>query len=165
MVVSRGLGNGYLRGRCVLRSRHLSPISTPTFKSTSTMQLLAILTTFPLAALAVVNGRCSGSAATGTWGQSGICISTGTCNSFGGVFKSGACPGDAADIRCCLIGLEGSTNKPCGAPRSYCDWDGHACWGVTHSGMFLTSHHGVQSTNIGAGKCPGPANYRCCQSL
>ncbi|KAK4671955.1 hypothetical protein QC764_610210 [Podospora pseudoanserina] len=134
MVVSRGLGNGYLRGRCALRSRHPSPISTPTFKSISTMQLLAILTTFPLTALAVVNGRCSGSAATGTWGQSGICISTGTCNSFGGVFKSGACPGDAADIRCCLIGLEGSTNKPCGAPRSYCDWDGHACWGVTHSG-------------------------------
>ncbi|KAJ9157997.1 hypothetical protein NKR19_g3719 [Coniochaeta hoffmannii] len=68
------------------------------------MQFRYLVTLFPLTALATLNGHCSGSAATGVWKDNGICIKTSTCNSYHGQYKSGACPNDDDDVKCCIIG-------------------------------------------------------------
>ncbi|MBE3044639.1 hypothetical protein IMZ48_19180 [Candidatus Bathyarchaeota archaeon] len=69
-----------------------------------------ILSILPLAH-GVVNGRCSGSKATNLWHTDGICISTESCNSFGGKHISGACPDDPENIKCCRI--EGTGSQGC----------------------------------------------------
>ncbi|KAK4119490.1 hypothetical protein N657DRAFT_693709 [Parathielavia appendiculata] len=107
---------------------------------------------FPLMAHAALNGRCTGSAADGVWGESGICIRTSTCRSYGGISKQGACPYDADDVRCCVIGRGGNAaNDPCG-PVSWCDWTsaGNACQSV--GGIFDPGH------------CPGGSNFQCCRN-
>lgn len=78
-----------------------------------------------------INGRCTGSG-----GRAGVCISTSSCSSGGGVSISGACPNDPADIKCC-------TKASCGSGGS-CKWTSD-CTGSTQSGL-----------------CPGPSNFMCC---
>jgi len=65
---------------------------------------------FPLAALATLNGGCSG-AATHLWLSDGICITTETCDAYKGAYIPNGCPGDGDDVQCCMIGLETSANS------------------------------------------------------
>ncbi|KAK4199168.1 hypothetical protein QBC40DRAFT_297735 [Triangularia verruculosa] len=109
------------------------------------MRSFYILAGFPLAALATVNGHCSGDQATGEWRSKGICISTGTCTSYGGKYITGACPNDPDNIKCCLVGRYPSTVNPCGG-LSWCDWTSNSCSGTRPTGY-----------------CPGGDNYRCCK--
>lgn len=93
-----------------------------------------LLPVFPLATLAALNGHCTGSKATGDWKDYGICIKTSTCNSFKGAYKSGACPNDVDDVKCCVIGMGDSiSTEPCGG-ASYCEWTSDYC-----SGSFKSS--------------------------
>jgi hypothetical protein len=64
---------------------------------------------FPLAALAAIDGHCSG-AATGQWLQDGICEHTATCNYYKGKYMTGGCPNDPDDVKCCLVGLGPDTS-------------------------------------------------------
>ncbi|KAF2257897.1 hypothetical protein CC78DRAFT_563255 [Lojkania enalia] len=75
----------------------------------------------------------------GTNGVAGVCVSTASCSSSGGVSISGACPSDPADVKCC--------SKPsCGASPGNCRW---------------TSDCAASSlSNL----CPGPSGFKCCQS-
>ncbi|KAK3294134.1 uncharacterized protein B0H64DRAFT_433365 [Chaetomium fimeti] len=93
------------------------------------MHFSLLLAVLPLPALAALNGRCTGSKATGNWGEDGICISTSTCRSHGGEYKSGACPYDPENIKCCVVGVspDGDQN-PCGG-LSWCTWTGNGCSG------------------------------------
>lgn len=68
------------------------------------MKLIYLTALFPVAALATLNGHCTGSAATGVWKDHGICIKTSTCDQYHGEYKSGACPDDPNDVKCCVIG-------------------------------------------------------------
>ncbi|KAH8820211.1 hypothetical protein F5884DRAFT_763226 [Xylogone sp. PMI_703] len=115
------------------------------------MYSFLLLGLFPLAALATVNGHCSGSAATGNWGTDGICVSTSTCTSYGGKYISGACPFDADNIKCCLVGLGPTVNyDPCGGV-SFCDWTSGNTQCKADGGSLRSE-----------GKCPGGSNYQCC---
>lgn len=88
-----------------------------------------LLPLFPLVTVATLNGHCTGTKATGDWKKYGICIKTTTCNSYDGVYKTGACPDDPDGVKCCLIGLDGSSDvNPCGG-ISYCEWTSNACSG------------------------------------
>lgn len=91
-----------------------------------------LLIIFPAAALATLNGRCTGTQATGFWKESGICITTSNCSSRGGKTKNGACPSDPDNVKCCLIGVEPSDVNPCGL-YSHCSWtsNGSGCPGGT----------------------------------
>ncbi|KAH6669191.1 hypothetical protein F5X68DRAFT_265293 [Plectosphaerella plurivora] len=102
----------------------------------------------PAVALAALDGRCTGSQATGFWKESGICITTTNCSNRGGKTKNGACPSDPDNVKCCLIGAEPSNANPCGL-YSHCSWrpGGSSCAG----GTWIT------------GSCPGPSNYQCCR--
>ncbi|KAH7375199.1 hypothetical protein B0T11DRAFT_269870 [Plectosphaerella cucumerina] len=102
------------------------------------------LAVFPVAALAALNGRCTGDQATGLWKADGICLTTTTCSNRGGKTKDGACPNDGNNIKCCVIN---ESRNPCGV-SSYCTWASNPCF---LSGRRLT------------GFCPGPDNYSCCQ--
>ncbi|KAH8655279.1 hypothetical protein BX600DRAFT_515111 [Xylariales sp. PMI_506] len=108
-----------------------------------------LLALFPAAALATVNGHCSGSSAggtaTGDFLEYGICVSTTTCGDYGGVTITGGCPNDASNIKCCLIGLDSSTVNPCGG-ASWCEWTADTCSGTRVPGY-----------------CPGGSNYECCK--
>lgn len=85
-------------------------------------------------ALAAVNGPCYGSG-----GIAGVCISSTDCESGGGTSTAGACPWDAADIRCC--------SKPsCQNSGSACSWQSD-CAGTSTAGL-----------------CPGPSQMQCCSS-
>ncbi|KAH8903355.1 hypothetical protein BR93DRAFT_201309 [Coniochaeta sp. PMI_546] len=109
------------------------------------MQLFYLISLFPLAALATLNGHCSGSAATGVWKDNGICIKTSTCNQYHGEYKSGACPNDPDDVKCCVIGYApNAETNPCGK-YSVCDWTANTC-----SGYRVDD------------KCPGLSNFKCC---
>jgi hypothetical protein len=105
------------------------------------MRFLHLVTIFPLAAMAALNGRCTGSKATGEWAEHGICIRTSTCSDYNGVYKTGACPNDPDNVKCCIIGVDGSAStNPCGQ-YSYCDWTSHSCSGYWRPGKLR--HHGV----------------------
>ncbi len=89
---------------------------------------------FPLAAMAAINGRCSGTA-TGAYKENGICVSTSSCASYGGTYISGGCPSDASNIKCCLI-------DQCYGDESRCQWTNNYCDGPFRSGWsspFLVS--------------------------
>lgn len=94
---------------------------------------------FPLTAVATVNGHCSGSSAggtaTGEYLEYGICIDQTTCTStYKGSHINGGCPNDASNIKCCVVGLEGSSSvNPCGG-ISYCSWSNLQCSGSYKSG-------------------------------
>lgn len=91
-----------------------------------------LLPLLPLAH-ATVNGRCTGSKATGVWGNNGICISTSKCKSFGGTYISGACPSDPNDIKCCRVSSASGTGcAPSG--YSWCDWTSDSCPGTRLTG-------------------------------
>ncbi|KAK1954743.1 hypothetical protein LY78DRAFT_729611 [Colletotrichum sublineola] len=92
--------------------------------------LAAIVATEALAAL---NQPCYGSG-----GQAGVCVATTTCSSSGGTTIDGACPADAANIKCC-------TKSPCGSGGN-CRWTSD-CAGTTASNQ-----------------CPGPSTFKCCSS-
>jgi len=115
------------------------------------MRTSYILTLFPIATIATVmqleprilNGHCTGSAATGVFGEDGICVSTTTCSSFHGETTTNACPSDPVSVKCCVIGLgnNGATN-PCGGV-SWCDWTANGCpGGAFHAGMSYTAFTG-----------------------
>lgn len=90
------------------------------------------------AAHAALNGHCTGSAATGAWKDYGICVKTSTCNSFKGAYKSGACPNDPDDVKCCVVGIgDNSGENPCGGV-SYCEWTSDTCNGVFKSSTCRT---------------------------
>ncbi|KAK0667824.1 hypothetical protein QBC41DRAFT_227599 [Cercophora samala] len=126
------------------------------------MQLLYILTAFPLTALAALNGRCTGSEATGEWGSKGICVRTSTCTGAGGAYKTGACPSDPADVKCCLVGRGPSiSTNPCGA-ASWCDWTFNTCSGTRLTGKWCNCMLCVYSSPS-IGYCPGGSNYKCCR--
>ncbi|ROV95380.1 hypothetical protein VSDG_06069 [Cytospora chrysosperma] len=114
----------------------------------STHILRVAIALLPLAAMATptadldprsVNGHCGGSAATGVWLDDGICITTSTCDSFDGAYKTGACPDDATDVKCCVVGLgKSDSTNPCGG-TSYCDWTANGCSGTWKSGRAWRS--------------------------
>jgi hypothetical protein len=115
--------------------------------SNDTMHFSYVLALFPVAALAALNGRCTGSAATGTWGSHGICVSTSTCTSYGGEYKSGACPYDPDNVKCCVVGIApNAENNPCGR-FSMCQWTSSTCSGSWVTGNFLLVHN-VEGVSI-----------------
>lgn len=70
----------------------------------------------------------------------GVCVTTSTCSSSGGIAISGACPSDPADVKCC-------SKRSCGtAANSTCLWQSDCA--------------GTSITN----QCPGPSQFKCCQS-
>lgn len=81
-------------------------------------------------ALGAVNGPCS------IDGTPGVCISTSSCSGSDGSFRSGFCPNDPSNIKCCI--------KPeCGSGGN-CRFSSQ-CSGSTKTGL-----------------CPGPADFQCC---
>ena len=68
------------------------------------MYSFCLLAFFPLAALATIDGHCSGTA-TGEWLTDGICEPTATCDYYSGKYITGGCPNDPDDVKCCLVGL------------------------------------------------------------
>ena len=89
--------------------------------------LLASISTI----FAYVNGPCSG--------RSGICVSTATCNNYGGTILNGFCPNDPSDIKCC-------DNIPCSSN------------GKSGNCLFTSSCSGEKAD----GKCPGDSDFKCC---
>lgn len=98
---------------------------------------VSVLATLPLAALATLHGHCTGSKATGVWGEDGICEYTSTCAAYGGSTKDGACPSDPDNVKCCLVGLGPDIDdNPCGGV-SYCDWTSNGCSGTWITGKSI----------------------------
>ncbi|KAF5962898.1 hypothetical protein FBULB1_13755 [Fusarium bulbicola] len=73
----------------------------------------------------------------GPSGRAGVCITEASCTSAGGTAISGACPADAANIKCC--------SKPT-CSSGNCRWSSD-CAGTSASNQ-----------------CPGPAQMKCCSS-
>lgn len=84
---------------------------------------------------ATVNEPCYGPS-----GAEGVCLTTSACSSGGGSAINGACPWDAADVKCCSKTTCGS-----GSPQN-CRWTSD-CTGTTV-----------------ANQCPGPAGFKCCSA-
>lgn len=70
--------------------------------------------------------------------SSGVCVTTSTCSANGGTTIDGACPADAANVKCC-------TKSPCGSGGN-CRWTSD-CAGTSASNQ-----------------CPGPGAFMCCSS-
>jgi lysozyme len=119
-----------------------------------------------------------------TSGQSGICISTSSCSSSGGVSEPGHCSG-ASNIQCCTYGscnvatLSGlcQPNSTCTAggtawPLGYCPGDAtiQCCtYGSCAVGTAKVPGQCGLSTPCAddggtstSGLCPGPDGVRCC---
>lgn len=77
-----------------------------------------------------VNGPCS------VDGTPGVCIPSATCSGSDGSFRSGFCPDDASDVKCCI--------KPDCGTGGNCRWTSQ-CSGSSQAGL-----------------CPGPADFKCC---
>ena len=94
------------------------------------MLSLLLLPLLPLC-LAALNGPCS------IDGTPGVCVTTTNCAASDGSFRSGFCPNDPENVRCCI--------KPeCGSGGN-CRPEG-TCDGTTKTGL-----------------CPGPASFKCCE--
>lgn len=99
-------------------------------KQLTMLSLSILLTLLPLS-LAALNGPCK------IDGTPGVCITTANCAAGDGSFRSGFCPNDPDNVKCCI--------KPeCGSggncrPSS-------SCTGTTKTGL-----------------CPGPAEFKCCE--
>ncbi|KAL6713718.1 hypothetical protein ACLMJK_008210 [Lecanora helva] len=79
---------------------------------------------------AAINGPCS------TDGTPGVCVKISDCAAADGSFRSGLCPNDPADVKCCI--------KPeCGSGGNCRSTS--TCDGTTKAGL-----------------CPGPDNFKCC---
>lgn len=110
----------------IFQHRCLLYESTMTFLQAIVYSVFFILGT----ALGAVNGPCS------IDGTPGVCVSSATCSESDGSFRSGFCPGDASDIKCCI--------KPdCGSGGN-CRWTSQ-CSGSSQAGL-----------------CPGPSDFKCC---
>lgn len=110
------------------------------------MRLILSLVALTSPALAALNGHCSGTA-TGNFKNSGICINTNTCRSFGGNDITGGCPSDPTATRCRVVGLyPNEANNPCGG-ISYCDWTANGCAGSWVSGMYSLVDSDSRPTN------------------
>ncbi|KAK3295266.1 peptidase M24, structural domain-containing protein [Chaetomium fimeti] len=86
--------------------------------------------------MAAVNEPCVGSGGR----AAGVCISTTSCKSAGGVSISGACPADASNIKCC-------TKASCANGSA-----GNCRWQSDCGGKSVSN------------KCPGPSQMKCCSS-
>jgi len=138
--------------------------------------VLTLLATLP-AAFAALNGKCTG--------RNGICISTGTCQNYGGTSISGKCPNDPNDVKCCdsitcehngsygtcmftdqcdgekISGLcPGGSDFKCCIKSTKVEGVGERCNGV--AGNCIDVNNSSCSTQTVSGKCPGPANVKCC---
>lgn len=96
----------------------------------SILQVFSILLLATSTTLATVNGPCTINS------TPGVCISTASCSGAGGSFKSGFCPNDPTDIKCCV--------KPSCGSGGNCRFTSQ-CSGSSKSGL-----------------CPGPADFKCC---
>ncbi|KAK0610844.1 hypothetical protein B0T14DRAFT_398363, partial [Immersiella caudata] len=106
-----------------------------------------LITSLALPALATLNGRCTSSKATGDWKSAGICIKTSTCERYKGRTKTGACPHDPDDVKCCLI--DECSGHPDGLLyHSHCEWTNDSI--CNELGRWLDN------------KCPGGNNFKCC---
>jgi hypothetical protein len=85
-------------------------------------------------ALAAVNEPCYGPN-----GLAGVCIDSGACSAGGGTSIAGACPWDAANVRCC-------SKTTCKGSGSACGWRSD-CAGTSTTGL-----------------CPGPSQMQCCST-
>ncbi|KAL8995922.1 MAG: hypothetical protein Q9169_004458 [Polycauliona sp. 2 TL-2023] len=95
------------------------------------LQFLAPLLVILPASLAAVNGPCS------IDGTPGVCVTTSNCAASDGSFRTGFCPNDPTDVKCCI--------KPeCGSGGN-CRSES-TCDGTTKTGL-----------------CPGPASFKCCE--
>lgn len=102
------------------------------YQQTMTLLQAIFFTVFVISGttLGAVNGPCS------VDGTPGVCISTASCSDSDGSFRSGFCPNDPSDIKCC-------TKPDCGAGGN-CRWTSQ-CSGTSQAGL-----------------CPGPADFKCC---
>ncbi|KAJ9161034.1 hypothetical protein NKR19_g2682 [Coniochaeta hoffmannii] len=114
------------------------------------LSLILLLSSLPFHSLAALNGRCTGSKATGEWKTDGICVKTSTCRRYKGSTKDGACPYDGDDVKCCII--DKCAPYPDGelGPHSHCEW-------TTDQGS-ICNEFGIWHDN----RCPGGDNYKCC---
>ncbi|KAL8670462.1 MAG: hypothetical protein Q9168_005002 [Polycauliona sp. 1 TL-2023] len=95
------------------------------------LQTLPLILALISASLAAVNGPCS------IDGTPGVCVTTTDCAASDGSFRSGFCPNDATNVKCCI--------KPeCGSGGN-CRSES-TCDGTTKTGL-----------------CPGPASFKCCE--
>ncbi|KAK0654884.1 hypothetical protein B0T16DRAFT_395807 [Cercophora newfieldiana] len=115
------------------------------------MKSTILLLSLPLSALAAVNGRCTGSKATGRWKTDGICIKTSTCKRYKGSTTNGACPYDPDDVKCCLI-------DECNGQPDRLGWSSWCEW--TSDKNSICNTFGSYLNN----KCPGGDNYKCCET-
>lgn len=128
---------------------------------------ILLLLPLPLPSLAALNGRCTGSKATGQWKDDGICIKTSTCKKYKGSTKSGACPFDDDDVKCCLIDkCEGGPEEGLG-PKSWCSWTtdkGSLCddFGIWFDSEWPCRPGVWSDADDAVDKCPGGSNYKCC---
>ena len=98
---------------------------------TSMMHSLSFLLPLLPLSLAALNGPCS------IDGTPGVCVTTANCAAGDGSFRSGFCPNDPDNVRCCI--------KPeCGS--------GGNC-------RSTSSCNGTPK----AGLCPGPSDFQCCE--
>jgi len=97
-----------------------------------TKLVLTLLVTLP-STLAIVNGDCTG--------RTGVCVSTSTCNKYGGTYYNNKCPNDPNDIKCC-------DNIPCSS-------------GGQQGKCMKTSQCNGKTV---AGLCPGNNDFKCCLS-
>jgi hypothetical protein len=88
---------------------------------------LAIVVLLPLGSLAALNGRCTGSKATGEWKDRGICVKTSSCKKYKGRTTNGACPYDDDDVKCCLVDSCGPIPDTYLGPYSGCQWTSSQC--------------------------------------
>lgn len=100
------------------------------------MQLHALL---PLLA-ATLATAATDEPCVGSGGRAGVCLSTSSCSSAGGITIDGACPADPAGIKCC------SKATCANGSAGNCRWQSD-CAGTSVSGL-----------------CPGPAQMKCCSS-
>jgi len=109
------------------------------FNSRRVLSLLAVVPS----AFAALNGPCSNEV-------KGICISTSTCDSYGGSISTGNCPNDPSDIKCC-------SNISC----SFTVPDGFKQIHYFGNCMFTNECEYSTVSNL----CPGGSNFKCCTQM
>ncbi|KAG0269229.1 hypothetical protein DFQ27_004469 [Actinomortierella ambigua] len=76
----------------------------------------------------------------------GLCIPTSQCTSGGGTYRSGLCPKDPANVKCCTYGT--------------CTWNDNGSWAP--GGCMPTANCRQYDGVPIPGRCPGPADIQCC---
>jgi hypothetical protein len=127
---------------------------------------LSLSLLLPACAFAALNGHCvdKDHLGAGSWPADGICIHTKTCTDHGGVYASGWCPDDPADVKCCYVN---TCDPDHGDGYSYCEWTDHKCptagkSGVFKSGELIGTLGKKECVLMGLGLCPGGKDYKCC---